>query len=70
MKYYINSRTGISYIQEERKTTWTGHMFRRNCHLKHVIAAKIVGRIGMARRRGIRRKQLLYDLKGKKGTLR
>jgi len=58
MKYYINSTTGISYIQRERKATWTGQMLRRNCHLKRVIAAKIEGHIDMKRRRGRRRKQL------------
>ena len=41
-------------------------MLRRNCHLKHVIAAKIEGRIDVARRRGRRRKQLLQDLKEKR----
>jgi hypothetical protein len=35
---------------------------RRKCFLKHVIGGKIEGR----RRRGRRRKLLLYDLKGKR----
>jgi hypothetical protein len=36
---------------------------RRNCVLKHVIEVKIEGRIEVPGRWGIRRKQLLYDLK-------
>jgi hypothetical protein len=40
---------------------------RRNCVLKHVIDGKIERRIGMMGGRGIRHKQLLDDLKGKRG---
>jgi hypothetical protein len=39
---------------------------RRNCVLKHVIEEKIE-RIEVMGRRGIRHKQLLDDLKGKRG---
>jgi hypothetical protein len=59
IKYYINSRTGISYIQQERGANWNGQILRRNCRLKHVIEAKIEGMIEMTRRREKRRKQLL-----------
>jgi len=38
----------------------------RNCVLKHVIEGKIERRIDVMGRRGIRRKQLLSDLKGKR----
>jgi len=41
---------------------WIGHILRRNCLLERVIEAKIEGR----GRRGIRRKQLLNDLKEKR----
>jgi hypothetical protein len=40
---------------------------RRNCLLKHVIEGTLEGRIEMTGRRGRRRKQLLDDLKEKKG---
>jgi len=40
---------------------------RRNCVLKHVIDRKIERRIEVMGRRGIRCKQLLDDLKGKRG---
>jgi hypothetical protein len=64
-KYYIDSkRKETSYIQQKRrKANCIGHVFRRNWLLKHVIE----GRIEMTRRRGRRRKQLLGDLKEKRG---
>ena len=40
---------------------------RRNCLLKHVIEGKIEGSIEVTGRRGRRRKQLLDDLKEKRG---
>jgi hypothetical protein len=40
---------------------------RRNYLLKYVIEGKIVGRIEVTERRGRRHKQLLDDLKKKKG---
>jgi hypothetical protein len=39
----------------------------RNCFLKHVIEGKIEGTIDMTGRWGRRRKELLYDLKEKRG---
>jgi hypothetical protein len=62
-KYYIDSkRNETSYIKR-RKANWTGHVFRRNCLLKHVIEGKLEGRIEVTGRRGRRRKQLLDNLK-------
>jgi hypothetical protein len=46
-----------------RKDNWIGHIWRRNCLLKHVIEGKIEGGIEVTGRRGRRRKQLLNDLK-------
>jgi hypothetical protein len=40
---------------------------RRNCLLEHVIEGKLEGRTEMRGTRGRRRKQLLDDLKGKRG---
>jgi len=48
-------------------TNWFGHILRRDCLLKHIIEGKIEGRKGVTGRRGRRRKQLLDDLKGKRG---
>jgi hypothetical protein len=39
----------------------------RYCLLKHVVEGRIEGRKEMTKRRGIRRKQLLDDLKKKRG---
>jgi len=42
-----------------------GHILRRNCLLKHVIAGKLEGRIEVTGRQQRRRKQLLDDLNKK-----
>ena len=52
---------------KRRKAKWIGLILRRNCHLQHVTAAKIEGRIEVAGRRGRRSKQLLDDLEKKRG---
>jgi hypothetical protein len=52
---------------KRRKANCIGDIFRRNCLRKHVIAGKIEGRIEVTRRRGRRCKQLLDDLKQKRG---
>jgi hypothetical protein len=41
-----------------------------DCHLKYVIDGKIEGRIEVTKRRGIKRKQLLDDLKEQTGYCR
>ena len=43
------------------------HIFRRNYLIKHVTEGKIERRIEVAGRRGRRPKQLLDDLKEKRG---
>jgi hypothetical protein len=40
---------------------------RRNCLLKHVIEGNMVGRVDVTGRRGRKRKQLLDNLKEKRG---
>jgi hypothetical protein len=40
-----------------------GYFLRRNCLLKLVVEGKLEGRIEMTGRRGIRRKQLLGEIK-------
>jgi hypothetical protein len=52
---------------KRRKYNCIGHILRRNCLLKHVIERKIKGRIDMTERRGRGCKQLLDDLKEKRG---
>jgi hypothetical protein len=52
---------------KRRKANWIGHILRRNYVLKHVTEGQIEGRIEVTGRRGSRRKQLLDDLKEKRG---
>ena len=47
------------------KATWIGHILHRNRLVKHVILGKIEK--GVTGRRGRRRKQLLDDVKGRRG---
>jgi ribosomal protein L35 len=49
-------------VKEKKKANWTGHILRGNCVLKHILEGKTQG----TRRRGIRREQLLDDLKEKR----
>jgi hypothetical protein len=66
----------LQRVKEERNTpqkikrrnaNGIGPIFRRNCILKHFIEGKIGGGIELTERRGRRRKQLLDDLKEKRG---
>jgi hypothetical protein len=50
-----------------RKAGWIGHLLHKNCCLQHVIEGKIEGRVEVTGRRGRRSKELLDDLKEKKG---
>jgi hypothetical protein len=45
-----------------RKANWIGHILRKKCLLKHFIE----GNIERKRRRGIKHRQLRYDLKEKR----
>jgi len=49
------------------KVYWIDDFLLRICLQKHITEGKIEGRIEVNRRRGKRRKQLLDDLKGKRG---
>ena len=51
----------------KRKANWIGHILRRNCLLQQVIEGKIKGGIEVTGRRGRRRRQLLDDLKDRRG---
>jgi hypothetical protein len=72
----VRNEEVLSTVKEERnilhtvkrsKANWTGHILRRNCLLKHVIDGKIEGRIEVTGRQGRRRKQLVDDLKERRG---
>ena len=55
------------YTVNRRKGNWIGHILRSNCLLIHVIGGKMGGKDTVKGRRGRRRKQLLDDLKEKRG---
>jgi hypothetical protein len=51
----------------KRKANWIGHILCRNCLLLQVIEGKIKGGIEVTGRRGRRRRELLDDLKERRG---
>jgi len=63
----VNEEKEILRTIQQRQANCIGHILGRNCLLKHVIEGKIEGRVEVTARRGRRRKQLLDDLKEKRG---
>ena len=63
----VNEQRNILHEIRKRKANWIGHILRRNCILQQVIEGKIKGQIEVTKRRGIRRKKLLDDLKDRRG---
>jgi len=63
----VNEQRNILHEIRKRKVNWIGHMLRRKCLLKQGIEEKIKGKMEVARRRGRRRKNLLDDLKDRRG---
>jgi hypothetical protein len=55
----VKEERNILHTMRRRKANWIGHILRRNGLLSHINEGKISG----TRRRGMRRKQLLDDLK-------
>jgi hypothetical protein len=53
-----------------RKANLIGSILPRNCLLKHVTEGKVEGRLEVTGRQGRRHRQLLDDLKEKKGYLK
>jgi hypothetical protein len=41
----VNEGSNILHTIKRRTANWIGHILRRNCFLKHVIAGKIEGKI-------------------------
>ena len=62
----VNEQRNILYGIRKRKANWIGHILHRNCLLQ-VIEGKIKGQIEVTRKRGIRRKKVLDDLKDRRG---
>jgi hypothetical protein len=63
----VKEERNILRTLKRRRANWIGHIWRRNCLLKHVIEGKIEGRIEVTERRGTRRRHLLDDLREKRG---
>jgi hypothetical protein len=60
---------GKDYFQfiKRRQANWIGYILLTNCVLKHLVEVRLEGRMEVTRRRGIRRKKLVDDLKEKRG---
>jgi hypothetical protein len=54
----VKEERNILHAIKRRNANWIGHIFCRNCLLKHVLEEMLEGRIEMTGRREIRRKQL------------
>jgi hypothetical protein len=63
----VKEERNILQTTKRRKANWSGHILRRNCLLKYDIEGKIERRIEVKGKRGRTGKQLLDDLKEKRG---
>jgi len=63
----VKEERNILRTVKRRKANWIGHILCTNSLLKHVTEGKREGRITVTVRRGVRRKQLLDDLKERRG---
>jgi len=63
----VNEQRNILHEIRKRKANWVGHILRRKCLLKQVIEGKIQEEMEVTRSRGRRRKNLLDDLKDRRG---
>jgi hypothetical protein len=63
----VKEQRNILHEISKRKANWVGHILRRNCLLQQVIEGKVKGGIAVTGRRGRRRRNLLDDLKERRG---
>jgi hypothetical protein len=63
----VEEERNILHTVKRRKANWNGHIFCRNCLLKHIIEGKTEGGIEVTKRQSRRHKQLLNDLKETRG---
>ena len=63
----VKEQRNILHEISKRKANWIGKILHRNCLPQQVIEGKIKGGIEVTRRRGRRRRKLLYDLKERRG---
>jgi len=65
--FRVNEQRNILHEISKRKANWIGHILRRNCLIQRVIEGKVKGGIGMAGKRGRRRRNLLDGLEDSRG---
>jgi hypothetical protein len=70
MLFRVNEQRNILHEIRKQKANCIGHILHRNCLLQRVIEGRIKGGMEVTRRRGRRRKKLLYDLKDRRGYSR
>ena len=66
--FRVNEQRNILHEISKRKANWIGHILRRNCLIQRVIEGKVKGGIGMAGKRGRRRRNLLDGLEDSRGS--
>jgi len=63
----VKEQRNILHGISKPKANWIGYILRRNCLLQQVIEGKMKGGIEVTGRRGRRRRELLDDLKDRRG---
>jgi hypothetical protein len=63
----VKEQRNILHATERTNANWIGHILHSNRLLKHVIEGKKKERTEVTEKRGRRHKQLLEDLKEKRG---
>jgi len=63
----VKEQKNILHEIRKWKANWIGHMLRRNCLLQRVTEGKIQGGIAVTGIQGRRRRNLLDDLKERRG---
>ena len=64
----VKEESNVLHTVNGWEAIWIGHILRRNCRVKYMIEGKIESRTEMTGRQGRRRKQLLDDLKARRGS--
>jgi hypothetical protein len=63
----VKEQRNILHEISKRKANWIGHILRRNCFLQGLIEGQKKGGIKVTGRKGRRRRNLLDDLKERRG---
>jgi hypothetical protein len=63
----VKEQRNILHEISKGKANWIGHILRRNCLLQRFIEGKMKGGVEVTGRRGRRRRNLLGDIKERRG---